>query len=334
MKALVFFNNKSGVGKTSLAYHLTWMFRELGLNVVAIDLDPQSNLTSAFLSDERLELLWPDGDHPLTALGCVQPLLERLGDFNKPHVEDVAERLGLIAGDLGLSMFEDRLSAAWSACLSDIKADATDGFRVTTSFYRIMKSAAEQRGASIAVIDVGPNLGALNRAALVASDYVVTPLGADLYSLQGLKNLGPKLREWRNGWKKRLEAAEELNLPIELPSGAMNPVGYIVLNPSIRDSRPVKAYRKWVDRIPQIYSSQVLGDGIVDPTPETDSNALSVVKHYKSLMPLAQEADKPMFFLKAKDGAIGGHASAVTDSYRDYEELARKILLRCDIPLN
>ena len=49
MKTVTLFNNKGGVGKTTLAYHLAWMFREIGLNVLAVDLDPQSNLTTAFL---------------------------------------------------------------------------------------------------------------------------------------------------------------------------------------------------------------------------------------------------------------------------------------------
>ena len=55
---LTFFNNKGGVGKTSLVYHLAWMFSEMGKRVVAIDLDPQANLTSAFLTEEKLERLW------------------------------------------------------------------------------------------------------------------------------------------------------------------------------------------------------------------------------------------------------------------------------------
>jgi cellulose biosynthesis protein BcsQ len=40
---IAFFNNKGGVGKTSLVYHLAWMYRDLGLNVLAADLDPQAN---------------------------------------------------------------------------------------------------------------------------------------------------------------------------------------------------------------------------------------------------------------------------------------------------
>ena len=48
MKSIAFFNNKGGVGKTSLIYHLAWMFAERGVNVLAVDLDPQANLTSMF----------------------------------------------------------------------------------------------------------------------------------------------------------------------------------------------------------------------------------------------------------------------------------------------
>ena len=33
---LTFFNNKGGVGKTSLVFHLAWMFAEMGKRVVAV----------------------------------------------------------------------------------------------------------------------------------------------------------------------------------------------------------------------------------------------------------------------------------------------------------
>jgi len=48
MKTIAFFNNKGGVGKTTLVYHLAWMFADMGHDVIAADLDPQSNLTSMF----------------------------------------------------------------------------------------------------------------------------------------------------------------------------------------------------------------------------------------------------------------------------------------------
>jgi cellulose biosynthesis protein BcsQ len=68
---IAFFNNKGGVGKTSLVYHLAWMYDELGLSVVAADLDPQASLTAGFLDEERLEEVWPDGSHRMTIYGCI-----------------------------------------------------------------------------------------------------------------------------------------------------------------------------------------------------------------------------------------------------------------------
>jgi len=53
---------------------------------------------------------------------------------------------------------------------------------------------------------------------------------------------------------------------------------------------------------------------------------LATVKHFRSLVPMAQEARKPIFALTPADGAIGSHAAAVQDAYRDFEMLARKIM--------
>ena len=81
MKTIAFFNNKGGVGKTSLVYHLAWMYADLGLPVIAVDLDPQANLTAMFLEEERMEELWPDDRHRNTIFGALQPLLEGTGDI-------------------------------------------------------------------------------------------------------------------------------------------------------------------------------------------------------------------------------------------------------------
>lgn len=328
MKTVAFFNNKGGVGKTSLVYHLSWMYADLGLSVVAADLDPQANLTSMFLNDERLEELWPDGDHPDTIFGAVQPLLEGTGDIAEPHVENVARGLGLIVGDLKLSASEDQLSSQWPL--------AGDGdpraFRVLSAFWRVVQRAARERRADLVLIDVGPNLGALNRAALVASEYVTIPLAPDLYSLQGLRNLGPTLRRWREQWDQRLKKNPISDL--DLPAGRMTPAGYVLMQHAVRLDRPVKAYARWMGRIPSVYRESVLDEAIQPSVSvDKDPHCLSTLKHYRSLMPLAQEARKPMFFLKAADGAIGGHAAAAQDCYRDFRTLAGKIAGRCGVAL-
>lgn len=323
MKTIAFFNNKGGVGKTSVVYHLAWMFHDIGHSVLAVDLDPQSNLTSIFLDESRIETLWQEGKHPETILGSVELLVETLGDIQDPRPISIAPTLSLIAGDLGLSTFEDRLSRAWGDCLSDNLPTAGDGFRVVTAFHRVMEAAAVRCGSELVLIDVGPNIGAMNRAALVAADFVVIPLGADLFSLQGLRNLGPTLKKWRSGWRSRQVA--QVPPGLSMPSGRMFPLGYVLLNPSVRENRPVKSYLKWANRIPGTYAREVLDQ---DPGPiqaDEDQNQLAMLKHFKSLMPMAQDARKPMFHLTAADGAIGGHSSAVLDCRTQFEALAQCI---------
>lgn len=330
-KTIAFFNNKGGVGKTTLLYHLAWMFAELDVRVIAADLDPQSNLTSALLSDERIEELWDD-EGSSTILGAVRPLIDRLGDIQPAYVEDLGN-IGLISGDLALHEFEDRLSQGWSACLDDNSANAADAFRVMTAFSRVIQQAAEDFGASLALIDVGPNLGAINRAALVAADEVIVPLAPDLFSLRGLRNLGPKLREWNSGWAHRVRQGKvPKNLP--LPGGLMRPLGYVVLQHSVRHDQPIKAFQRWVDRIPSTYREAVLNKPRLVGRPRHDPEMLGSLKNYRSLMPLAHEARKPVFALKPADGAIGATAQAAVGAHEDFEQLAREIARRTGIELD
>jgi chromosome partitioning protein len=329
MHTLAFFNNKGGVGKTSLVYHLAWMYAELGLSVIAADFDPQANLTAMFLDDRRLEQLWPDGRHPKTIFGALQPLLEGTGDIATPYVEPIIDRLGLLVGDLALSASEDELNSQWPDCL-DRKPRA---FRVLSAFWRVIETAAKEQSADLVLIDVGPNLGAINRAVLIAAQSVVIPLAPDLYSLQGLKNLGPTLRRWRTEWDERRHRNPVQDLSI--PQGTMRPIGYIVMQHAVRLDRPVLAYDRWMARIPEVYREAVLQES-PESLPQTvaqDPHAVAALRHYRSLMPLAQEARKPMFFLKPADGAIGGHAAAVQDCYRDFKKLAHQIAQRCEITL-
>lgn len=326
MKTVAFFNNKGGVGKTSLVYHLAWMCSELGQRVIAADLDPQANLSSMFLSEEKLTRVLK-GENRKTLDGDIAPLFEGKGDISKePHLEEIDERMGLLVGDLGLSKREDELSSQWTKCLeSDERA-----FRVTTVFARLIDYARQTFGADIVLIDVGPNLGAINRAALVASDHVVIPLAPDLFSLQGLRNVGPTLRGWREGWRERVSKKPE-GLALDLPSGNMQPLGYILMRHSVRLNRPVQAFAHWIEKMPQEYSRAVLQEAASkEKTIENDPHLLAYLKGYRSLMPLAREANKPMFMLKPADGVFGARQHAVTNCYNDFKSLAKEIMQRIE----
>lgn len=317
---VAFFNNKGGVGKTTLVYHLAWMMRDLGVRVLAVDLDPQANLTSAFLDDAAVEELWGD-QRRRTVHGAIAPLLEGVGVVADPHVEEVTVGLGLVPGDLALSGAEQELSTAWP--------NASDGnpraFRVLGAFSTVIQMAATATDAQLVLVDVGPNLGAINRSALIACDHVVVPLAPDLYSLQGLRNLGPTLRGWRAEWETRLPKAPA---GFEAPRGVMQPAGYVVLQHGVRLDRVVGAYDRWLQRVPAEYRSSVLDELASGQLPEAkdDPYCLGLVKHYHSLIPMAQEARRPVFLLRSADGAIGAHQQAVLNAYGHFRELADNLL--------
>jgi cellulose biosynthesis protein BcsQ len=328
MKTIAFFNNKGGVGKTTLVYHLATMIADRGQNVLAVDLDPQANLTSMFLAESRLEQLWPVGEHPHTIFGALRPIIRGVGDVLVPHVESINPNLGLVVGDLGLSTFEDKLSDAWPRCHNSDES----AFRIMTAFHRGVQQAAKLVEADWILMDVGPNLGAINRAALIAGDRVIIPLGPDLFSLQGLQNLGPALRGWRKSWKELLTKNPDPSL--DMPGGAIEPIGYVVMQHGMRENRPPKAYQRWIDRFPNAYRESVLAEPAVDEmTSADDPYCLAMLKHYRSLMPMAMEARKPVFALKPADGAIGAHGEAVQNAYADFLRLARRIAERCSTEL-
>ena len=116
------------------------------------------------------------------------------------------------------------------------------------------------------------------------------------------------------------------------PKGRYSLFGYLVIRHSIRLDRPVKAFDRWIARMPSTYAEAVLQkDADHSFTIDTDPNCIAKLKDYRSLMPLAQEARKPMFFLRAADGALGAHAHAVSSAYSDFKKVAMKISAKVEI---
>jgi chromosome partitioning protein len=324
MKTIGFFNPKGGVGKTTLVQNIAWMLSEMGIAVIAADFDPQPNLSSAFLPSDRLEEIWASPT-AATVAGGARPLVEGTGDIAAPRVERIDANIALLVGDLKLARLEEMLGEAWRKCLSgDIEA-----FKVTSAFHRLILLAGQETGAELALVDVGPSLGAINRAALLACDYVVIPLGADFFSLPALQLVGSELRKWRAEWTDRLDRSP--SIAADMPTGSMTPVGYVVMRHSVRMDRPASAVGEWMGRIPAAYSQLVLGQEALPVDIRSDPNCLALLKDFRSLVPLAQEVWKPLFLLKPADGAFGGHQQAVSDSHRAFHDLTVNLLRHCGI---
>ena len=78
-------------------------------------------------------------------------------------------------------------------------------------------------------------------------------------------------------------------------------------------------------QIPQVYATAVLRSTTSAAYPDNDPSCLGIVKRHDSLLSLSQEAGKPIFHLRASEGAIGSHAKAAFRARHEFEALARKI---------
>ena len=330
MKApvLTFFNNTVGVGKTSLIYHLAWTFAAMDKRVLVADLDPQARLTAAFLDEECIAAIWENPNPGTTIYQSVKPLTD-VKDIARPKTRNVATNIALVPGDVALSGFEEALSEQWSNSMAG--SNLYRPMRLLTAFRQVMHMAAHDVGADIILVDTGANLGAINRSVLLASDYVAVVLGADLFSLQGLSNLGPALKRWKKLWQKRLahwrDSPENSQHPdLHLPAGAVRPIGYLCRQCDLRLDRPIIVLDKWTQRMPNVYREAVLDESPVEGMQQDDDPyCMAIMKHYRSLVPMAQERRKPIFKLTPADGAIGSHASAVADAKKDFRQIAAKI---------
>lgn len=326
---LTLFNNKGGVGKTALAYNMACMMEDMELRVLVCDLDPQADLTALFLGADALEELWADDSpEPNTIHRCVRPLVDG-GDAVPPKLCKISANLSLLPGDLDLCDFERHPPAVLDG------KQARRPLRLLSAFWRVAQMGAKQLGADLILMDAGPGLGGINHCALLASDFFITPLSVDVYSRQGLRNMGPTIRRWRGEWRE-LRGAHPGKIDFAIPAADMRPIGYVVNQPRMMlMDGTAQAYDRWVGRIPNDYRKFILDepeDFPADKPPEDDEHRLAMTRHYISLVFMAKEAHKPIFRLTAADGATGSHYTAVQSARADFKALTLKILERMKVP--
>lgn len=317
--SIAFFNNKGGVGKTTLACNFASHLAAGGLSVTIVDCDPQSNATQLLLGEESWESIYEDhqASERRTVLHALRHI--RAGDSGvEPNVElQESPRFGVsvLAGHPSLSTVEDRLSASWA----EFGARFLGGARRTLWARELVASI----GADVVIFDLGPSLGALNRSVLMGSDYFVTPVSADLFSLYALENIGEWLQGWlglyRTHWAN-LDATDEqksdFNLPADLPV-SQGWAGYSVQQYVAKTSggriREVQAYDRYKKEIPsraaKLHKVQ---------SPSLIHEELGVVPNMFSMIPMAQNAHAPVASLTPADGVRGAQ---VTQQKRYVEQL-------------
>ena len=289
------------------------------MRVLLVDCDPQCNSTQLVLGQsvcERLYYKATDDVNRDTILKMLKPILD--GDSSIDRSVTVfsgkENRFGvdLIAGHPQLSVLEDMLSDAWGK----LTAGHIEGFR-RNHWSGSLVSEMEQRGYDLVLFDVGPSLGSLNRSVLIGSECFVTPMGCDIFSIVGIRNIASWLTSWlanyKTGWdlceskRSGTLASYSIGRSLSIEQGF---VGYTVQQYITKARggvrRPTLAYESIMQDIPGEVAKNL---GAFSRGVLSDRLKLGDVPHLYSLVPLAQLANAPIMGLGSGDDLVGSQYS-------------------------
>ena len=326
-KTIVLFNNKGGVGKTTFLFHLGFALERLGKKILFVDADPQCSLTSYICTNEEIEKFW---NSKCSLYNVMEPLVKGSGDIKEVEPYIIKDRnIRLIVGDILLSSFESLLSSAWIESL----AGEEKGFRITSAIYRTFEAVASANDVDYVLIDVGPNLGSLNRSILLSCDYFLIPIIPDMFSLRGLSNIGYTFSKWIKNWseaKKRFK--EDIGtLPFSIQDGKPAFAGIINQQFNINDGKIAKAFKYWAEESKPVIEEKIISvfkklgdDMLVDLN--GGSYQLGDFKNYHSLAPESQKHRKPISELKGIPGVNQGNLESFRKNEQEFKKVATKII--------
>jgi chromosome partitioning protein len=329
-RKVMFTNNKGGVGKTTLCFHIGVEIAKKGYSVLLVDLDPQCNLSNIALGDDYYEKEEPKN----TIYNVIEPVDIGNGDVNMtiqpiklPKYENLD--ISIIPGDLFLSGFETSLQTA----LSDARSGIKNGYFRTSALQRYINKLSLNNGYDILLIDTGPSLGLLNNVVFLMSDYFVVPMMPDSFSVRGIKNLGRVFTEWKRVWDiTARQLAKDQGIASDLIlDGKGIFLGYMINSYKSRKGNPIKDQQKWLQEIPNkvktFLSEKHCRNGLVELSHKC---MIGMLKDMGKLAPLAQIENKAMQDITRKE--IGdkhyGTIKSQQQGSEDISNLVDEFLLR------
>jgi cellulose biosynthesis protein BcsQ len=349
VKILTIFNNKGGVGKTTLTYHMAHALAECGQKVLMIDLDPQCNLTIYSLDEDQIAGVWipedpyiedfkaardratkQEFDELSTTVRSVhfsiKPIEDGTEELKKlPPPARLKANLDLVPGRLTLHTYESKVSERFNSVYSGDPL----AIRTATSVRSMAEDYARVYGYDIGVLDTSPSLGALNRNILTQADAFIIPGNPDLFSVYGIRNIGSALALW----KKQYESIFTLLSDAKRHSFSKHFVtflGYTLYNAkrlqgskSTNDMGIAKAHYNYAKKIPETIFSVIPEEQMVDIDKERLEESIgdqAVIYGHNTLPSMAQKYRRPMWDLPASDRLEPEDASTIRGNRRIYED--------------
>lgn len=322
MRSVAFFNNKGGVGKTTLLCNVAaYIALHHGKKVCVVDADPQCNATQYFFDDDMVDYLYSD-EAAFTIFNVLEPLALGEGYSDLISVQK-ADRFGVdvLPGDPRLALTEDLLARDWG----DAKGGEVRGIRTSLVFSQLLEQLQEY---DYVLFDVSPSLGALNRSIMLSSDYFISPVSLDIFSLKAFENIASWIETWWREWERGLDNVRRKESIPDLDYSKPQFIGYVTQSYlAKRDSqgqrRAVQAYESIRTQIDGIIEDHGLAKNLRGLKYE-----IGTVPNLFSLVPMSQSSHSPIFGLTASDGVVGAHFSKVKDSLDIFKSVSLEFLAR------
>lgn len=328
MKAIAIFNNKGGVGKTTLLCNLAaYLQMKKRKKVLVIDADPQCNTTTYVLDEDQFFEVYYQSQPKCFTIADIIPPLEDGSGYLQEYEPTRSSHFGfdVIPGNPQFAACEDFLASEWK----DVKSSDLRGIKSTMLFIHFLTLCNEY---DYVFFDMGPSLGAINRSILLACDYFITPMSSDVFSLLALSNIGESIVTWSNAFNKgisELDPSKKTVLRKMRCNCQIKFLGYVeqqYITKSVSGTaRAVRAYDEILKKIPDEIEKKIIKPINKDVQVEIDYKVGSIPNYY-SLVPMSQTAHKPIFDLTNNDGVVGAHYQKVKDFGNLMEVISDRML--------
>lgn len=321
---ITIFNNKGGVGKTTLTFHLAHALGELGKKVLLIDLDPQCNLSIFSLSMEKIHDIWTAEDTFIEDFALAKESMPEehfkrmLNEVRSAHfilkpTEDgtaelpelpppahVGQNVDLIPGRLTLHLFEAKIGERWSGVYQGDPLAIRTGTRVR----QIAHEYAKKYNYDLVILDTSPSLGALNRNILSLADGFIVPCSPDLFSVYGIRNIGAALKAWRKQFESIFHFLSDSKRS-QFPQRFVKFLGYTIYNAKrySGSKNPLglaMAQYNYARQIPDTIYESIYPENMINVDKSVLYKSIgndAVIHTHNTLPNMAQKYHKPIWLL-------------------------------------
>lgn len=255
-KRIALFCHKGGVSKTTTTFNLAWMLADQGKKVLMVDAYSQCNLTALVMGEEKFEAFYQDAN-PQNIKSALLPAFKGRATLIQP-VECFAvasnPNLFLLPGHLGLSEYETTLSFAQTSPDAIFTLQNIPG-----AFSYLFTKTAKKYDVDYILVDMSPNLSAINQNLLMTSDYFIIPTSPDYFSIMAIDSMSEVLPKWAL-WASKFMSMEVLTEEALYPLPIIKPkfLGAVVQRFSRRYGEATKQFQSAIDNIGERITGHLL----------------------------------------------------------------------------